>query len=220
MLINSKKFFEAIAEIRALNFIDNDQLTSLQKNKEKITKYFQIIKEPRWEDDALILKWSHCEPIVTIKIHQEKYPLASHIYNCKELIQKINKSNYLPTIVHTEVFTSNNKLYRLLAYEFIQGEPLGKLCNQKPDSISEFKSQLKNLVENLLQIGFNAFVRDLDDFLITKKGIKLTDLNALIDVSNSSNESRSGVKEIIFNVIDKIVVKEYKRFSGTRPTMR
>jgi len=188
-----------------------------------------LIKKPKWRDDALIFKIDSKDkktnPYV-VKIHEDKYPLASHIYNDVALIDKISGSGHAAKIIKTFSIVNADIKFRVVIYDYLNGSSLASLLqNATEQQILELRRELKHCVGGLLKLGVNVFVRDLSDFHVIsnkKDGILkivLTDFNAILDCSNSDEYSRVRIMDIIDSIIDKLVSPDYKPFNSHRPMM-
>lgn len=186
---------------------------------------FEILKSPRWIDDAIILKATIGIQKFTIKIHYDKYPLACHMYNSPELLEKLKRCNYISHIEKTFVCRNiNQEFIRCVIYHYVDGDTLErhvKTCKQQ--DIVKLQNLLKQCTYELFKIGVNPFIRDLADFIVVKddneERVVLTDYNALMDCHNASEYSRSEIMSIMDTVIEKTVTKNYKSFVSTRPTL-
>lgn len=186
---------------------------------------FELLKSPRWSDDAVIFKVKYRDAFYTLKIHYDKYPLACHIYNTKEYLELLNNCDYIAHI--TKTFSCKNKTnhyIRCVIYPYIDGVTLEKrILNCREDEIPYFRHLLFVCTENLFNLGFNPFIRDLADFIVTQKDdcetVVLTDYNALMDCHNSSEYSRKEIMSIMNAVIEGTVSKNYKAFISVRPTL-
>ncbi|MBN1377515.1 FkbM family methyltransferase [Candidatus Woesearchaeota archaeon] len=188
----------------------------------------ELIKKPKWEDDALIFK---IEPLTTeltykwsVKIHEDKYPLASHVCDNEELLNRIICSDNAAEIINTSCVKGKDMQFRITTYDYLKGKSLDSLLPDASDeTILKLRNGLKKCVESLLKSGVNVFVRDLSDFIVVPKGdeykVILTDFNAIMDCSNANKYSREKVMEIIGCIINKLVTGEYKPFISQRPTM-
>ncbi|MED0658289.1 hypothetical protein P4S75_13445 [Anoxybacillus ayderensis] len=185
-----------------------------------------VLKEPRWVDDAFIVKISDSNSSdFTLKIHYDKYPMASHVYNSPHLLSKLERCLFSTTIVETFIIPNGHlNNIRFVFYEYIDGIPLDKLVvGASGEMIATYRELLKECVENLFKIGFNPFIRDLGDFiLVEESGIQrviLTDYNTLVDCSNSHSHAREEIMDIIEYIIYKTVSSDYRPFISERPTM-
>ncbi len=234
-LTNSEDLFSHSLSIEksVKNYLKNHSGVSLNfKNAKKefnLNKYdVELIKNPKWEDDALIFRVKPNNVDLTydlvIKLHEDKYPLANHIYNNQDILTKIGLSGKATNIIKTNEMQATNNIYRYVMYDYISGITLGKLV-KKVDTkeISKLRNSLKDCVNSLLDIGINVFVRDLDDFIVYKNNSNyttcLTDYNAIMDCSNASKYSREKIKGIVGNIIDNLVDKDYVPFVSQRPTL-
>ncbi|MDY7574649.1 hypothetical protein [Actimicrobium sp. CCI2.3] len=185
------------------------------------------IKKPRWEDDALIIRVQNPDKKdedYSVKLHEDKYPLASHIYDNKDLLLKISNSGFAAKVRKTFIESGESYQFRSVIYDYVDGKPMGSLVkNGKDEDLIKLRKSLKECVSGLLQKGVNVFVRDLDDFMVSSKdGVLksvITDYNAVMDCSSANSYSRTRINDIIFPVIDKVVTKDYKPFVSTRPTL-
>lgn len=185
------------------------------------------VKTPKWEDDAIIVRIqdpSDKTKDVSVKIHEDKYPLASHIYDNKTLLKSVSESGHAAKVSNSFSQPGEKYQYRAVIYDYLQGKPMGSLAKNADDAtLMKLRSALKNCVSGLLQSGVNVFVRDLDDFIVVqdKGSLKaiLTDYNAAMDCSGANLYSRTKITDIIFHVIDKVVSSNYKPFVSTRPTL-
>ena len=186
---------------------------------------FEILKSPRWADDAIILKSTAGSQKFTIKIHYDKYPLACHMYNSPKLLEKLKQCNYISHIEKTFICKNTNQEFiRCVIYHYIDGDTLEKNVRKcKPQDIIKLQNLLKKCTCELFKMGVNPFIRDLADFIVVKDGseerVVLTDYNALMDCHNASEYSRSEIMSIMDSVIEKTVTKNYKSFVSTRPTL-
>lgn len=201
--------------------LDFDSVKSILPDKYKLT----LIKKPKWEDDALLFKVEPQSPDLTyswtVKIHEDKYPLASHVYDSKELLHKLSCSGNTTEILATQSVEADKLQFRTVIYEYLDGTPLDKMVvNADEQKLDTLRDGLKKCVAPLLKQGINVFVRDLGDFLVTQNNrVYLTDFNAIMDCSNSNPYSRERVMEIVSSVIDKLISQNYKPFISQRPTM-
>lgn len=202
------------------------QIYNLLKTTDYLGYKCSVLKEPRWADDAFIIRISHNSSLdFTVKIHYDKYPMASHVYNSPDLLSKLEQCLFSSTIVETFIIPNGNlKNIRFVFYKYVDGTPLDKLVvGASEEMIVMYRELLKECVENLFKIGFNPFIRDLGDFiLVEESGIKrviLTDYNTLVDCSNSHSHTREEIMDIIEYIIHKTVSPNYKPFISERPTM-
>lgn len=198
------------------------------KDSRKVTAFLQgffsveVLKPPRWLDDSLILKINRIKPLV-LKIHEDKYPLAAHIYNKRP--EALFETGYVAQLVDTWVIEQEGKMYRFVLYEYVEGVSLGEAVKGASEAqIGEYRRLLKECVASLLKVGVNVFVRDLDDFIITtddlgNRKVVLTDFNAILDCSLASSYSRIHVMDIVSSIIDIVVTPDYRPFRSHRPTM-
>ncbi len=196
----------------------------LNYNQENIE--FEILKFPRWSDDAIIVKTSYNHNEFTLKIHYDKYPLACHMYNSPELLEILRQCKYISHIENTyAICNKNGQTIRCVIYPFIKGETLEKrLQKSEENDMPYLRELLKKCTVELFKIGVNPFIRDLADFIVTKDDddneiVVLTDYNALMDCHNATQESRNEIMSIMDTVIEKIVDKQYKPFVSIRPTL-
>ena len=221
-----KNLKESLSKISKLPLNFKKILKEINPQKFKIT----LIKNPKWKDDALLFK---VEPVSknvnyqwTIKIHEDKYPLASHIYDTKEFLNRISCSGFASKIIKTSIVKNKKIQFRVVMYEYLDGESLSDLIPKSTNKeILLLRKALKKCVKSLLLGGrVFAFVRDLDDYFVIKEKkdkyrICLTDYNAILDCSNSNKYSRENVLTIIDYVIDNLVTKDYEPYIAKRPTM-
>jgi len=193
-------------------------------NKYKI----DLIKSPRWNDDALLCRISPLNNQLSyklaIKMHENKYPLADHIYNNKKLLRAVSLSGAATNIVSTRTFRNEGIQFRGTIYDYIEGRSLGSLLSTADEEkIIKLRTSLKKCVMRLLDEGVNVFVRDLDDFIAKEINgdyrILLTDYNATMDCSRSKKYSRKKIMDVISPIIDKLITKDYKPFISQRPTL-
>lgn len=201
-------------------------LNGLIEEFDSIEDYkFELIKFPKWDDDALILKFKINDCNYVLKIHYDKYPIAANIYNSEELLKLLDKCEYCTHIELT--FTCKNKNgrnIRCVVYPYICGETIAKAIQKCDDEkIKYYQGLLRECTVGLYKAGFNPFIKDLDDFMVTKKEgreiVVLTDYNTLFDCHNASIESRTEIMDIIDDVIKRTLTKNYKPYILHRPTL-
>lgn len=187
---------------------------------------FSVIKEPRWADDAFILRIIKENDFdLILKIHYDKYPMAAHFYNSSVLLKKLSESKHATDIFRTFTITnSNSHNIRFVFYDYLAGLPLDKLVTgASQEKIDFYRILLKECIKDLMYRGINPFVRDLGDFIVMNEKdstrVILTDINTLVDCSNSSLWTRREILDIINHVIDQTVVSDYEPFISARPTM-
>ena len=181
-----------------------------------------LLKKSRWEDDAVIFLLDLKEKLYSIKIHFEKYPLASHIYNSPDKLNILSKTMYISHIIYTTICDNIKiEIIRIVIYEYIEGVPLDKKVKSASNAdIAEYQRQLYKCCSELMLLGFNVFIRDLGDFIVAKDHIILTDYNAIMECENSSIEARYGVLNIIDFVIKKVLNNDYVSFTTERPYLK
>ncbi len=210
-----KILIEKISTIVTLNELES-KFNNLKQYK------VSLLKKSRWEDDAVIFLLDLNEKMYSIKIHFEKYPLASHIYNSQDKLDILSKTMYISHIINTVICDNVKKeKIRIVIYEYVEGVPLDKkIKNATNDDIVEYQHQLYKCCSELMLLGFNVFIRDLGDFIVGKDHIILTDYNAIMECGNSSIEARYGVLDIIDFVIKKVLNNDYISFTTERPYLK
>lgn len=210
-----KELISIIGNIRNPSELKS-QLENFRKSE------ISILKKARWDDDAIILLLNLKEKLYSVKIHYEKYPLASHIYNSLDKLKILSQIDYITHIVYTSTCNNaSNEKIRIVIYEYIEGIPLDKvIINASESNIIKYQQQLYKCCSELMLLGFNVFIRDLADFIVVEEHIILTDYNAIFECCNSSMESRYGILSIINSVIRNIVNVNYKSFTSERPFLK
>lgn len=218
-----KKLEEVIKKI-IFNSKDLNEMVEVISEFNQEGLRFNILKSPRWSDDAVIVKALYDNAAYTIKIHYDKYPLACHMYNSPKLIEKLRQCRYITHIYNSFVINNNGQNIRCVIYPFVNGETLEKRLQKSEESdLPYLRSMLKKCTIELFRFGVNPFIRDLADFIVTNDNneeiVVLTDYNALMDCHNATLESREEIMTIMDTVIEKIIDKQYKPFISVRPTL-
>ena len=154
----------------------------------------EVLKKSRWKNDAIIFKLAGIDGVscYSVKIHPDVFPLCSHIY-CDDTIDKINSSGATTKIIDTFIVCSDEKKFRVVVYEFLDGTPLRKAMAENKIERESAISKLIELERKLSAVKTYLILRDQNDFLLLESGhLVLTDWNAIVDVSNSSTEALDG----------------------------
>jgi FkbM family methyltransferase len=186
-----------------------------------------ILKEPKWEDDAFITRIQPATELTydwTIKVHEDKYPLASHIYDSPQRLHDLSTSRAAADVFDTLTIPARDHQFRAVMYRYMDGEPMDKVVPSATEGeLASYRDALKDSVHALMDLGFNVFVRDLGDFIVEEDGdghaVTLTDFNAIMDCGGANEYSRNNVLSIIDHVIDRLVDNAYEPFVSERPGM-
>ena len=151
----------------------------------------EVLKRSRWKNDAMIFKLAGIDggSCYSVKIHPDVFPLCSHIY-CDDTLDKINSSGATTKIIDTFTVCSDEKTFRVVVYEFLDGTPLRKAMAENKIERESAISKLIELERKLSAVKTYLVLRDQNDFLLLESGrLVLTDWNAIVDVSSASRES-------------------------------
>lgn len=154
----------------------------------------EVLKKSRWKHDAMIFKLSGVDggSCYSVKIHPDVFPLCSHIY-CNDTVDRINSSGATTRIINTFTVCSDEKSFRVVVYEFLNGTPLRKAMEENKIARELAISKLIELERKLSAVKTYLILRDQNDFLLLESGhLVLTDWNAIVDVANASTESLNG----------------------------
>lgn len=154
----------------------------------------EVLKRSRWKNDAMIFKLAGIDggSCYSVKIHPDVFPLCSHIY-CDDTVDKINSSGATTRVIDTFTVCSEERNFRVVVYEFLDGTPLRKAMAENKIERESAISRLIELERKLSAVKTYLVLRDQNDFLLLESGhLVLTDWNAIVDVPNASKESLNG----------------------------
>jgi hypothetical protein len=180
-----------------------------------------LYKESRWECDATLIKMESLDDITQLmKVYEEKFPYASHMYEDKNVLEEISKSGLAVNITGTTVVDTGNKVYRIVLYDFIEGKDLAKYLGSASQSeLDIYKDRLLMCLAGLLELGFMVELKDLADFLYVDDRMILTDYNKLRDCRNATLFSKNGVKDFYTKKVEAMVTNDYVAYSASQATM-
>lgn len=172
----------------------SDETASLAFMRRVKGYHAEVLKKSRWKNDAMIFKLAGIDggSCYSVKIHPDVFPLCSHIY-CDDTVDKINSTGATTKIIDTFLVCSDDKKFRVVVYQFLDGTPLRKAMAENKIDRESAVSKLIDLERKLSAVKTYLILRDQNDFLLLESGrLVLTDWNAIVDVSNASTESLDG----------------------------
>jgi hypothetical protein len=235
LLALSQKIRSFFLSSKAPNDLENisEVLKSLNQNFPR--KVTSLLKAPKWHDDAAIFRvfdTKNPTDSLAIKIHENKYPMCSHFYNSPDLLKKLSSTGHIAKIFDSFILQDKNKHkdfnvrkeYRVTLYKFSNGTPLPALLRSaNNEQIKGYQKNISDCMKNLLHIGVNPIIKDLDDLILEfkdgKENILISDVNCLMPCEKSDKYSKKYVMDIIDNVIKKLVTKNYIPYILERPTL-
>ena len=173
-----------------------------------------ILKKPKgWEKDAVILLLElENNRKVCLKLHEDTYPAASHIYNQPALLKKIHETGHMSRVFCSSSIPIKNNHIRSVLYEFVEGQPLDTLVYMaNPQALEHYRSLVREAFSKILLAGGNFFLGDSGDWIYQKASqgkparVVGTDWNAVFDVSRSHTYSRN--LDFVINTVVNLKVK-------------
>lgn len=218
-----KKIKSTIESTDALNPDNTDLFIDLLSKA--TNEKFYLAKKSRWEDDSNIYRLESNSINLAIKMHEELFPIASHLYESTDKIEILNNSGRLVKVYDSELYKQNSTFYRFLFFEFKEGLTLDKAFTEPEENkIISYKNMWIDCIKDLLILGFHPFIKDMSDFMIIKEDVVekviLLDHNALFDCTNSSKVSRQKVQKIIEYIVEKVISNDASASGMTRNYLR
>lgn len=187
-----------------------------------------LVKEPRWQFDSLIVRLRNqsltakSSETLGIKIHDDIFPLAAHIYNSPDLLAAAASTGHAVRVRQTSIIETRNtgnrlRCIRFVLYDMVEGENLAQVIEAGTYRLQDLRKMLKVAFQAMLSVGIHPLLRDLSDFTLTKSGrprLVMTDYNALIECTRSGPYSTNGVTAIVSPIIDVLIGQQYRRYSG------
>ncbi|MCL1077604.1 hypothetical protein D5R81_11665 [Parashewanella spongiae] len=165
--------------------------TDLLKSFDRLCDFnCTILKYARWTKDSIILKVVHktSQRAYAIKVHENSFKTCRRNYHGSNRLA-LNRCTHLSNVYGAvRIASAKGKFYFAVIYDFVVGSTLDQALLRKDLTNQQAIEGLIDLSLELKREGFNIFLKDRTDFLVTvTKEIVITDWDKMFRTHNTNS---------------------------------